>query len=642
MAEPADIRSPAGSSVFFLAAATAFVTLHAVAAFLVPERLWGAHHLRFLPVEGLAIWCATLGCIAAPPGRRLATRVVAAVARAAAVQRARAVTGGLLAALALFLLFRSHNHFNGDGFLVLSIVADPEQSGADHAGYFVILLHKAVLVVLRLFSSDARAEWSFALVSALAGVAALWLAWRVVGDLLTATRSRVVLFSALAASGGIALFFGHAEGYPVLHLAILAYLACGIRFLRGKGRIVSSTLVLIVAAIAHPLAMCLAPSWIVLAIAVRWGARRATRIEVISVWALVAAGAATLAARARIVAASTYGGLSALVPLVDPSGRSAYTLFSLAHAAFLGNELLLALGGTLLLPFLNLPPAALESRRSDRSERSTRLFLAAASAGALLAVFLVDPKFGSRDWDLMALPLFPVTLLIGHGVLAGRAAPSRDAVIIVAGAMVLHTVPWVWVNTSRDRSVEMILAAVAHDPHYTKVGQKGYRFLATLLDEQDYRSHAERAYILAAAAGQDAADLRNVGLFMAGKKRDDEAISWLERSLVANAADGSTRKDLASIYARTGRHDSALRLLREHLAAEPGDCEANVMLGSIYMGRGDHEIGLQLIRRAVTIDPEIPQAWHALGLALRETGFEAEALDAFAKEEAIRSRASDR
>jgi len=463
--------------------------------------------------------------------------------------------------------------------------------------------------------------------------------------MLSEAPSRVLVFLAVATCGAIALFFGHVEEYPVLHLAIATYICVGVRRLTRRGGLLLPSVVLAAAMLAHPMGASLVPSWLLLF--VRADARNVRSWLGFTVIALTGT---YLGTRAVSIGTSTYGGAAALVPLTHAGEYSAYALLSTEHLTTLANETLLVVGGALLLPFLALPRAVARAPSEPLATASARVnhavrlapFLVAAAAGTTFAVCVIDPKFGGRDWDLLALPALPLVFLIGYMSLSGREAPPSRAVVILVGAMILHTAPWVWINANRARSVEMVMNVVARDPHYTKPGQKGYRFLGRVLQDAGFREASAVAYLKATDRPDTPVDWHNWARFLMQEKRYEDAVPWLIRAMKSAPGHGGIRGDLATCYARLNRPRDAERVLKEWLAENPDNAEAHLILGSVLFGCGHIDPGMAYMRRSIELAPDSPDAWHVLSAALRSVGRAEEAAHAQEKERALRASVTTR
>lgn len=124
---------------------------------------------------------------------------------------------------------------------------------------------------------------------------------------------------------------------------------------------------------------------------------------------------------------------------------------------------------------------------------------------------------------------------------------------------------------------------------------------------------------LQAAGPDDENLLRNLGLILLARGRDDEAITYLERAVTVSPRSDS-RRALANALFEAERYDEAAIVLGAYLEQEPGDFDANMQLGYICSTRGDFEAALPRYRTAVDANPKSIDARVSLGRTLEEVG----------------------
>jgi hypothetical protein len=270
--------------------------------------------------------------------------------------------------------------------------------------------------------------------SCLAGGAAVLIALGLTRRFPPARRPLVV--TGLFAGGWILVFFGDVENYTLTNLVVLAYLAAALRFLDDeRARLWPVAAVLAVATLFHLQALVLGPSLLVLAhTAVRRGHRRDALAGVLGVPLILGAGLwwfdrhglpiRDLVTRSQI---SAQGG--GWAPFLAPADRR-----------YLWQQLQLLL---LLAPSVILLPALLVG--GGRRREPLTAFLAVASAGALLLVFLWRAQLGPYgDWNLYALAAQPLGLLVLTRL--ARGPGLRDRAPWIAALLVLaatHTAAWI-------------------------------------------------------------------------------------------------------------------------------------------------------------------------------------------------------
>jgi hypothetical protein len=284
---------------------------------------------------------------------------------------------------------------------------------------------------------------SLGLVSVACGIAASALLWRIAGEVGENAVERLVGFVLLATMGTSQLFFGYVESYPVAVVALLAYLAVGLRAARDRRAPVLLVVLYAVAVASHLMALYLAPSFLYLVLrgerSVPGRVWRLGGALLLSILLLLALGSrpvnwihtfdvATRAARTGAAA------LDATRP---------YGILSLDHLVDIVNELWLVLP----IPLLLLVSAIVAGKGARGDPRETFLILA-AGAGLLGLLLLVLPVAAAQDWDLMAMLLLPLGVL---GVAWGRSLyASRTAARIACVSAALGSLlAFVLVNASQ-------------------------------------------------------------------------------------------------------------------------------------------------------------------------------------------------
>ncbi|MBM3320522.1 MAG: tetratricopeptide repeat protein [Candidatus Eisenbacteria bacterium] len=349
-----------------------------------------------------------------------------------------------------------------------------------------------------------------------------------------------------------------------MHALVLVYLLFGARFLRGRSGLAAPSAAL----------------------------------------ALVLLGAYVFTTR------GTYEKEGALLPLAT-SSEAPYSIFSRDHLALAGNVLFLLLGGALLLPSLRFSGSA---RGSSREESPLVRFIGSAALGGVLFLLLVDPRLGSRDWDLLALPVFPLLLLIAAVFVppSSSLAPSRP--VLLLGAMVLHTLPWVVANADRDRAVPMVLATTARDPLYDDPNRRASSALALLFSESGYGDASVLLAERAARAKGGAVDFTNVGKAYAAKGEYEEAIRWFRRALAVDRSHADAEWCLGLALFLKGDRAEAEASLRSFLSLDPKTPDAYDLLGLILGQEGRIREAIDVLERGVSVDSTHVEFWRKLAV----------------------------
>ena len=587
--------------------------IHLVAAVAAPYSLWSAHHLRYTGIGVHVAWgillLFTLVPVCRPYLVRGAELIVTFFSRGSAVTRLAAP----LAAAVFFYFLRIDNPFLGDGSLLATLVSNPKPPDFGSAGFGSLWLHEMIYRGADRLFGNVSGEIPFVSTSVISGAISLYLAAHLARLIAPGTTGRAVVFTTIAASGGALFFFGYQEHYPLMHAALLAYLYFSIRHIRGENCLAAATAAIVAASLLHISALVLFPSWFLLLSRGTFPPlRRAKRLLLLLI---PGAAAAFLLFR---YSERFYGGLDAFVPLLR-KGVHSYTLLSSHHFSFVTNELFLLMGGAFLLLLLNLP-ARIDDDDTNNPGSTGGLFLGVTSLCGVAFLFLVDPRLGPRDWDLMAIPLYPMLILAGFLCLSGRIDPPRSSAALVIAAVLLHTIPWVAANRERSGAVQMTLDMVIHDPHYANPEARAPKSLGVLLSRAGYHKEAGRLYELAVGTRTDAQNLFNLGTNFARQGEFESAVDHLVRALEIEPYYVEAYTNLAGALQELNRDDDAEKTLRELIRFDPENVRGQVMLGDLLNAQDRTDEAIRHYESALGVDSDNMGAWANLGVARAKGG----------------------
>lgn len=419
---------------------------------------WGADAWRFISGSARA-WC--LGVTAGVVWLAMRPRGPIEARPESGTRRAVVFTLVLVLAGALFWLLRIRHVLLGDGIPITALL--PEEHELHPREPLTSLIQQALWTGLRswfdapgLVRADVVKD-CVAVGSVLCGVAFVAVARFLAAELarlVPAEREdrRLVplLTLVLLAQGYVQVFFGYVENYSYEAVAMAAYLMAALRFQRGAASILWPIVAFVTAMALHLSAVVLAPSVAVLAaLALRDPARRARVLRDLAIAAIAVLAIVFWLERGP----ARYPVLSHVVTLLQSGRAGADYLLSAAHVRDFVNEHLL-LGPIGLLAFVPLLVLAIATRRVSRAHA---VIVAAALAGVAACWSAPDLPLGyARDWDLYA----PLGVVLAVGTLAVvlaivRAPAARVGVAGVALTLsLLHTAPWIVLNTSEARSLE--------------------------------------------------------------------------------------------------------------------------------------------------------------------------------------------
>ena len=440
------------------------IALHILGAGPLKSPLWGVDVYAFLPPY--VLWLAAALLVAGALAISVSIGNAAGVPAPAKGTRRLLWAGGVVLSFAIFWGFREAHTLLGDGHpLTLNL---PKGLRFHPDEPLAVLIHHWFYVVARpLFAARVKdpveiARDTVALSSALAGVAFVPIAWSLARELASSFLGRVrsdepvrlamlsvPLFVLFLAQGCIELFFGYVEDYTVYLLALGAYMVAAYKCLEGRAPLVLPGALLVIATALHLSGALFGPSFAVLA----WHSftRPGKRLATLRDLALTGL-CFTLMAVALAPLSPGYNLAIRVLGLVNTTNpHSSYVFSRPGPGAFLNEQLLIGPVGI----FLFVP--ALLVTVPVRRLWSSRLWLSACMGTAYVGASVIagGSNLGdARNWDLLAPAGFVLTVSGADLALLADWKPGRlwRWVSVLALVSLFHTIPWVAVNASFDRS----------------------------------------------------------------------------------------------------------------------------------------------------------------------------------------------
>lgn len=447
------------------ALALGLVALHLAAPRFSEAHAWGIWPVTYLPSGArwaLGLIAAGLllfgGRLWAAVGRPLSARVLM---RRPFEHRAFRLVFAALCGLP-FVIFRIRHLLWGDAKLLVLALDDPYRITYVWQAPLDVFLHAKTWALGQQVFGWQDPRPAYRILSALAGVAFVWVVLELAWWLGRNRTERVLLAGLVLTLGTMQLFFGYIENYSLMTVGLLGYTWLALRVLREETSLLWPATVLAITHAFHPSTVFLSPTLIYLAwLHVRAAApeqrrRRLTRAlsQIAAPYGLVFAG---------VVALMTAGGhgLDALLGVDFPGGGDRqwfvplfrvttewqhYTMFSLGHLIDIINQQLLA--APAIWPGLILG-GILAWRLWPRHDPAFR-FLGALTLCYLLLILTWNADYGGqKDWDLFSPAALPAALLLAYTLprlLPERVALQRAGWALIA-AQAFHTAAWIWRNT---------------------------------------------------------------------------------------------------------------------------------------------------------------------------------------------------
>jgi len=591
--------------------ATLYAAALAAAAYAPLHPLWGLDPIRYatpvVQAVSLLLALSGLGLVWTGLSDRGAAKRGVRPAGPASRRRLR-ILAALAAGALLLWLARDRSHYLGDGRVWLEHLR--AGSLQHYSEPLSVAIWQGYLGLIHALGAQAGPD-ALAWLSVACGLVAGLIFMGIVRELTMeepegSRAARPWMFGLLATSGAAMLYFGYIEVYPIVSLAVLAYLLIGLRCLRGASSPWLACAALTVAIGTHFISVFLIPSFV--DVVLRSGGSPMKRIALLAAPVPMVIALLSLLGIPIGETARPFSALS--VALRSTAGRTAPTGASIgAMLADLLSVLLLVLPIplALLLARLGRPP-------EDRRREPAFLWLAAAP-GLIAALILVIPGSPAQDWDVTAVTVLPLLVLgVGAGFDVLRKASPRFGPGLASLALA-GLVPFVLVNTSEARALERLKGLIrpgtrvsAHERAY---GNE--KIARTYMDRKEYANALPYAQASHEAEPNNARFLTNLGQVLQELGRVDEAIPLLERAVAVAPDRWDSRYDLGLCYMKRERYAEAADLLGSAVA-KGGDRPDVHHLWGIALFRSDRRDS------AVTVWRGILERWPGYAQSLQKSG----------------------
>ncbi|MBK7143289.1 MAG: tetratricopeptide repeat protein [bacterium] len=597
---------------------------YAIAALVPTARIWGINWWGYFPIWSIGIWLL-LGCLLAVAAVRAADRGGSAAGDRDLSSKFYwiASLGTVGSIILASFLFPATTHFSGDGYQLLSRLADGRTISKDWDIGSTALIEW----VNRIFdwNNGPGALRTYQVVSLVAGILATFGSILLIQRLQANRLQRLLFLLGMVTGGYLLLFFGHVENYGLLVALVLLYSLAGYLVAVNRLSIVWLIPLLAIALFLHLIAVSLIPSFLYLA--TRNSSLHA-RLE-----AIIAPRRRVVAIVATIVLAVVYFGIQqnllflqfALLPLLpDRFAVEGEWLFSPKHLIDMLNLVLLLSPMSLLLLIQRWGGEA------DNREATISRYLGLLVLGTLGMVFLMRSGIGMpRDWDLFAIagpPLVLSTLV----VLFRWGSDKRWLVPVIGLAISLNLlmlIPRLIVNVQGEIAVQHFRAYLDLDflrgRNARKLLVNYYRETGKVMAAEREQSRAESDYPESHLSRQAATQLAS------GKYAEAASTYW--RVIEMNPLYPDGWANLGATYMNLDKLDSAHHLLMIANQMNPNNQQIINNLGVASTKLQRLEEAERWIQRALAIDSNY---WRAHGnyayLRLRQ-GRVPEAIEYFRK-----------
>ncbi len=422
--------------------------------FFYPDaRMWGFNHLIFLPGIYTVIYIIIAALALLLPflpftrrwGEIFVNRFSALFFESPRKYVHRLTFIGIMGTL--FLLFPMPTHFLGDGYTVIANLSSS-------AGTFIKWSERGITIILIAIQfllgpkNQTTALWAFRIVSLLSGMISIWFFFLIARITGSDDFRKTLIFLASFLSGMLLLFFGYAENYPLVWVALTGFTFFAIRYLKENENLLWPTLFLAFGVFIHLEMGIFLPALVYLLFARGKGLRIYRRFTMIF-WtvasALLIIGIAIFAWKYQ---SDIYIENIFLPLIVGKPIYPAYAILSLPHILDILNQMMLLSPLIFILIFAAFKNFRTALKAKDKS------FLLLSAIGALMFLTIIDPKLGlPRDWDLFSASALSLTLLLITLFSETFALALKKIMLPLILLQLLSVLPYLAVNLKTQESI---------------------------------------------------------------------------------------------------------------------------------------------------------------------------------------------
>lgn len=662
---------------FFLPWIFVLIIAHLLTVYLLPQYMWGIHFYHFFPLWiGWLLTLVMITVLIPGIGERL---YAGGEALALKVRKPFDRWNPNLIfffwsflSLPLFWIFRNRLHLLGDGYFRIQDLPEGRLLPTEWLDGFV---HLMVFRTATKLISSWTPEFTYAIISVFCGGVFVFLSLKLATFLGKNGFQKVIIFFSLISLGSIQLFFGYVESYTILQVMLLAYIWFSARCLAGKNSIYPALLALVISIGLHITSLMYVPSFVYLLARRRTypvpsGTETNSSTGKQKGQSKRGAGLKKTISNAFVIAALI---LSAFIIVfwvyfsavrLEKSGKGMFfvplhgtvtypfSMFSLAHISEYINQLLLLspLGVSFIFFFLFLRIRNKSFRTSGKLEDVMINFLFLSSLAGLVYLFVINFTLGSADWDLRCSPapflgMLGALLFIrwGEKVSASGLPPATGnqtqeilsgegrrfwhkhtvqvwGVIFICFGL-FHTIPWVWINANKSKSVERYMLIQEYDPH--PVDETNYNLykIARILNLAGVPNGEEILYQNATERNPyDTLSYFNLAAFYHRNELYDKALLVVDSLLKIDPIYPKANWMKGNIDIKKEKYDEALPYLEKALPYLSDDAEYLFDLGTAYYRTGHTRQAGLCAEEIVNLDPKSTSGYHLMGLVFVTLG----------------------
>ncbi len=554
-----------------------YLMVHGIACFIPSPLIWGFDVWRY--------WPSYIGWILALAGLSIVFPIRNEMKRSLILIRDRIKTVPiwiwLVMAGLIFYLFRQATFFLGDGMLRIRNAELGHFFSTDQP--MTTLFHAYVFRLFQMFGIPSG-RIAYQAISLVCGIATLGGSIHYLKKLSLDENLKWMLGLLIVSTGALQFYFGYVESYTISTSLILLFLLSSMVMLETRKALAAPAMYLSLGMIFHPTGILFGLGFLYAygmvfqprIITSRW----IKPFGIFLVAILVMFGLFYLHGITPLDFIRSYGKEGNLKPLF--SRPEIDGILSWTHLIDIINQLALAVP-----TIIGLPVIFMGMKGHKRSPWIN--FLILSCIGPLVFLCIFNPKLGfARDWDILAVIAYPITLLVGIGLIQyfkHDLYPLAFTIIVIS---LLHTIPWIALNSSRSASIARFETLITI-PHWSNFSK------ATARDELGiyYRDRGENEKALPLFKEAYNLTYNNRYLLNAGKlhylmKDYRNSLSVFE--FLAGMKDSLNYEVpfyLASTYQAIGEFPKAIHYYHRSLQQKPDESITYFCLGYAYLETGD-------------------------------------------------------
>jgi len=576
-----------------------FLVIRFFCSFMTDQRLWGLNHAGYIDGMFLIYPVFLLICYGL---YSLGSKKAALWSGGAEVPEglSKSIYPYLILVVfgLAFYFLRTAAHFLGDGYQLLSHLADPMLILKPES-YGDMKIHQIVAGWIDNPEPRMSVYISFRYIALFSGLvyAATLLYY---GRRVASTKFgyyTFVIVGLLTASA--VLFFGYVETYAlVTAFAYLFFVSALAAVKNGKSSIVP-IIAFILAIFFHRIAILLLPALLVYLFIVFAGEKLTGRVAAKRKNILILLGALIVVFYIVVMVAAPLDIKRIfLSPFGDRFTTDGYSLLSIKHIADYINLLLFLTPLFLIVTALGRKWMI---KSDDSGVNASILFVLVGAVTGLLAAFLIEPKLGmARDWDLFSTMLIPahiagVYLWILHFERQRRFQP---ATIMIALLSLSIFVPWLALNKTRKGFYLYAIQVMQQDP---KHGRSGVYTMIPMHERQGNRMEVERLRRFCAVNYPEMEMVRQTERYLLeGDLMRADRLA--DRAMGENPSFFRSFQLKARILMALGKNDESLEYFEIADALNPYNSNNSYYRGRLHAQKGEQDKAVALYRQSIKYD----------------------------------------